>query len=380
MDTRGDRLGDGEEPEEDGADLASSEMGKAVRLQQERQNLLAAIASSNPDTVVHRVGWILNNYPDARNSDIKLQLCYWQMFCPDQYDGGTITPDDLYRLPRLTSLARARARIQNTLKLFLADAGVRKHRGTLSKEERKEAVAAKHSSAPVYAVYVDESGKTQRTLLVGSLWILQGPETFRIAMKLMRWRDRSGFRGELHFAEVDERSLPYFRQAIDILVENASAVSLKYAALPRAGTGPVLEVIPKLIYHLIVRGIWHEHQSGRAPLPRNLQLWKDAEEVGYDRLVLAELRDRLESAAVAQFAGELAVDVLEAVDSKGNDLLQIADLFTASINRMINPPDPAPRNASPKDELARYIVARTAVELRAEADDRYEDLAVRINL
>ncbi|MFB3143008.1 MAG: hypothetical protein ACE10F_00325 [Candidatus Methylomirabilales bacterium] len=371
---------DAEEPEDEGAETTPSEEAKAAEIEQERGRLLAALASSNPDTVVHKVAWILNNYPDTRNSDITLQLRYWETFCPDQYDGSAITPKDLYRLPRLPTLTRARARIQNTLRLFLADADVRRQRGTLSEEEREEAVAAKHSSAPVYAVYVDESGKTQRNLLVGSLWILQGPETFRMAMKLMQWRATSGFREELHFTEVDERSLPYYLQAIDIVVENASALSLKYVTIPRAGAGPVQVVVPKLIYHLVVRGIAHEHESGRAPLPRNLQLWKDSEEAGYDQLVLAELSDRLRNAATAQFAGDLVIDVVEAADSKGNDLLQVADVFTASINRMINPPDPAPKTPGPKDELARYVITRTAVALNAEVDDQYEDLAVRINL
>lgn len=371
---------DAEEPDEDGAETTPSEESKTAEIEKERRRLLAALASSNPDTVVHKVAWILNNYPDTRNSDITLQLRYWETFCPDEYDGSPITHEDLYKLPRLTTLTRARARIQNTLRLFLADADVRRQRGTLSEEEREEAVAAKHASAPVYAVYVDESGKTQRNLLVGSLWILQGPETFRMAMKLMEWRATSGFREELHFTDVDEKSLPYYLEAIDIVVENASALSLKYVTMPRAGSGPVQVVIPKLIYHLVVRGISHEHESGRAPLPRNLQLWKDSEEDGYDRLVIAELGDRLRSAAMAQFGGDLAIDVVEAADSKGNDLLQVADVFTASINRIINPPDPAPKTPGPKDELARHVIARTAVVLDAEVDDKYEDLAVRINL
>ena len=262
--------------------------------------------------------------------------------------------------------------------MFLADAEVRKHRGTLSEEEREEAVAAKHTAAPVYAIYVDESGKTQANLLVGGLWILQGPETFRIAMKLMEWRATTGFKDELHFTDVDERSLSYFKEAVDIVVENASALSLKYVAVPRAGAGPVRDLVPKLIYHLVVRGILHEHESGRAPLPRNLQLWKDAEEPGYDRMVLAELGDRLRNAAAGRFNGQLVIDILEAADSKDNDLLQVADLFTASINRIINPPDPPPRNPGPKDELARYVVSRTGVSLDAESQDQYEDLAVRI--
>jgi hypothetical protein len=358
----------------------SSEERKAAQIDQERQSLRSVIAASRPDTLVYKVGWVLNNYPDARNSDITLQLRYWETFCPGQYTGGSIATEDLYQLPRLTSLARARARIQNTLKMFLADAEVRKHRGTLSEEERDEAVAARYSAAPVFAIYVDESGKTQANLLVGGLWILQGPETFRIAAKLIEWRDRTRFKDELHFTEVDERSLPYFKEAVDIVLENASALSFKYVAIPRAGAGPVRDVVPKLIYHLVVRGILHEIDSGRAPLPRNLQLWKDAEEAGYDRIVLADLADRLRNAAAGQFNGQLIIDTLEAADSKDNDLLQITDLFTASINRLVNPPDPRPRVPGPKDELSQYVVDRTGVSLDAELSDHYEDLAVRINL
>lgn len=275
-----------ENPKDAAEEPASPSEEKADRIDQERRDLITTLASSKPETLVQKVGWVLNTYPDTRNSDISLQLRYWKTFCPDQYDGGAMTADDLYKLPRLTSLVRARARVQNTLKLFLADTEVRKRRGTLSEEEREEAVVAKLSSAPVYAVYADESGKTQRHLLVGSLWILQGPETLRIATKLLQWRDVSKFRDELHFADVDAKALPYYKQAIDIVVDNASALSLKYVAIPRAGAGPVQQVIPKLLYHLIVRGVSHEHDSGRAPLPRNFQLWKDAEEEGYDRLVL----------------------------------------------------------------------------------------------
>jgi hypothetical protein len=365
---------------EDDVEEAPSEIDKALRIEQEREALRAALAASKPDTLVHKVGWILNNYPATRNSDITLQLRFWETFCPEMYDGVSITPDDLFKLPRLTSLVRARARIQNTLKMFLADAEVRKHRGTLSEEEREEAAEAAHSSAPVYAVYVDESGKTQKHLLVGSVWILQGPETLRISHKLEEWRDKSGFRDELHFTEVNDTVLPRYKEAIDIVVDNASALSLKYVAVPRAGTGAVAQVIPKLMYHLIASGIEHEHKSGRAPLPRHLQLWKDSEEEGYDKLVLAELKDKLKTAAATQFDGKLVIDIIEAADSKSNNLMQVADVFTASINRHINPPDPPPKAPGAKDLLAQHVISRTGVTLAAEADDHYDDLAVRINL
>jgi hypothetical protein len=74
------------------------------------------------------------------------------------------------------------------------------------------------------------------------------------------------------------------------------------------------------------------------------------------------------------------IDVSEAADSKSNDLLQVVDIFVASINRIINPPEPAPKAPAAKDQLASYVIQRTGVTLAEEADDQYEDLAVRINL
>ncbi len=353
---------------------------QAARIERERAELLSVVAAAQPDTLQHKVAWVLNNYPETRNSDIGLQLRYWETFCPEDYDGHSIEPADLYRLPRLTSLSRARARIQNTLRLFLADPSVRRQRHTLSEDERAESSDARRDSAPVYVVYADESGKTQPNLVVGSLWILQGPETYRITVKLDEWRESSGFRGELHFAEVTDKVLPYYKQAIDIVVDSASAMSLKYVAVPREGAGKPQDVVPKLLYHLLVRGVIHEDSTGRAPLPRNLQVWKDAEERGYDALVLAELKDRLVSAASAQFGGRLMIDVVEAADSKDNNLLQVADLFVASLNRFLNPPDRAGKAGNPKDDLAGYVLKRTAVSLEAAAGETYDDLAVRILL
>src|SRR5262249_47402395 len=106
-----------------------------------------------------------------------LQLRYWETFV-DDYDPNAFTPDDLYRLPRLNSLSRSRATIQNKLKLFQATAAVRERRGTMSDEERERAV--REAAYPVLAIYADESGKTQDHIVVGSLWVLRSEETLRL--------------------------------------------------------------------------------------------------------------------------------------------------------------------------------------------------------
>lgn len=96
--------------------------------------------------------------------------------------------------------------------------------------------------------------------------------------------------------------------------------------------------------------------------------------------MLAELGDRLRNAAANQFEGRLELDVLEAADSKSNDLLQVADVFVASLNRVLNPPEPPPQVPGAKDRLAAYVIERTGIQIAEEGEDQCEDLAVRINL
>ena len=127
------------------------------KIEEERQLLLTRVGSSDVSTLRQRIAWLLNRYPSTRNSDIALQIKHWETFEGETYRGSNIVADDLYKLTRLTSIARERARIQNQYRLFLADPDVREHRGTLEEDERENAVST--PDYPVYAVFLDESGK-----------------------------------------------------------------------------------------------------------------------------------------------------------------------------------------------------------------------------
>src|SRR5439155_3184472 len=108
-----------------------------------------------------------------------------------------------------------------------------------------------------------------------------------------------------------------------------------------------------LSFHLLLRGVEAEDQSGRAPLPRRLQVWKDAEEVGQDRLVLADIHRRLQDTSKARFDGKLLLDEFFPENSEENSMLQIADLFTSSINRVLNAEG---ERKQPKDQLADHLL------------------------
>ena len=358
-----------DDPAPEPGDPADPELA-ARELAAEQERVLAAVATGAFDTVEQKVAWILNAYPGARDSDITLQLRYWETFV-DDYDPATFAPGDLYTLPRLTSLSRSRATIQNKLKLFQATEEVRERRGTLSDEERERAV--REAAHPVFAIYADESGKTQDHLVVGSLWVLRSEETYRLMLALRNWRAQRNFDAELHFTNLNDGNIDRYIEAVDIVVANAAALGFKSISIPRRGGGAVQEVIGNLFYHVIVQGLEHEAGTGRAPLPRVLQLWKDAEEEAADTLLLANIQDRL----IARFQDQLPIDFARAISSRGFDLLQIADLFTGSVNRVTNPPNQPPAQPHAKDRFAAYCLGAIGWAAPGAGDG---DMAVSVNI
>jgi hypothetical protein len=325
---------------------------KDAQLEDEQAKILRSVASARLDTLQERVAWILNHHPGARDSDITLQLIYWKLFDSDIYNGSFIEADDLYRLTRLTSLQRARAKIQNSYKLFQASPEVRRQRGMLEESEKEKAVE-QQLSYDVFAVYADESGKTQEYLVVGSVWFLYGPETATMVQEIEACRKRRAFDGELHFKKISKLNLPMYKEVADILAARSSTVSFKAISVERKGIAKVNDALTDLYYLLLVNGVEHEHDTGRGSLPRMLQLWKDAEEPGFDKLLLENVRDRITQAGISRFNSELKVDHFEAVDSEAFSLIQLADLLTSSISRVLNAKGD---RTNPKDEFANYLL------------------------
>jgi hypothetical protein len=128
---------------------------------------------------------------------------------------------------------------------------------------------------------------------------------------------------------------------------------------------------------LLVRGVEHEHQTGRGPLPRSLQVWKDLEEPGSDKLFLAALKERVLAAGAARFENQLGTEEFTAVDSKRSTLVQVADLYTSSINRVLNAEG---QRTGPKDEFADYLLDLLGVPHGPETAEQVGDMATLISL
>ena len=343
-------------------------------LEASQEMILQGVAAGDLDTLQQRVAWVLNHFPEARDSDVKLQLEYWRQF--EEYDDGPIDPSDLFERARLTSLARARAKLQNTYKLFQASFEIRRRRGKLSEEELQKA-AEQRPSYPLIAVYVDETGKNARHIILASVWFLHVPETVRFVNRLARWRADSGFEKELHFKELEHQEASSYRAAFELFMQEATTVSFKAISVEREGVRRVDDALEELYYYLLLHGVEHEAASGRAPLPRGVQLWKDEEEKGRDKLLLAAVKDRINVAGKALHSGQLTADEFRSVPSKGQALVQIADLFAGSLNRTLNATG---ERRSAKDDFARYLLERVGMPSGLTQEASIGDTTIHFNL
>jgi hypothetical protein len=187
------------------------------------------------------------------------------------------------------------------------------------------------------------------------MWYLNGAETTKIYGLVEDWKKARGIDRELHFKSITEAKLPHYLELADLIAARSAMLSFKAVSVPRKGVSNVHDALMRLTSHLIVRGIEHEHSTGRAILPRGISVCKDAEEVGQDKVFTAELSDRMKQAAVSQFHDNLYVDEFYAEESASNVHLQITDLFTSSVGRQLNA---AGARSHPKDQFADYFLAK----------------------
>lgn len=335
----------------------------------EKQRVLFAISRNSPKRLLDRVAWILNHYTNARDSDIACQLHYWKTFQGDLYSGGNILQENYPNLERLNSITRARARVQNDLKMFIASPEVRKRRGKLEDEEKQRALEER-PTFPIYCIYADESGKTSKYLLVGSVWVLRSYETIKITNAINQKKQSIGFKGEMHFKEINKGNLDTYCELLNAIIENSSSISFKGIGVLRSGLTNLDDTLNKLFYHMVIQGIKEEDTSGRAVLPRNLQFRKDSEEESKDKLSMMEIELQLINAAKSIFNDRLYVDIVEAENSERSPLMQIADLFVSSISRYLNKGEGA---EGPKDVFAKKFLQSFGVNTNSQVLDGFSD-------
>lgn len=348
--------------------------GSVEKIEMEKKMLLGNVTSGNLITSKDKVGFILNHHVDARNSDIDLAWNYWRTFEKEKFNGFSITKEQMFTLTRISSLTRTRAKIQNEYKLFQAEDSVKKYRGVLEKEKKAQEIEDKPTGLPMYGVYIDETGKNDDYLCIGSLWLVDGGvKILETTRKLDMWKRENSINYEFHFAEVKKHKLEAYKNFFRKFINLNPTVGFKLIAVRNTGFRGLSQAITDLTFHLINRGISHENITSRAPLPRVLQVWMDEEETGSDTLKIENLKERIKGLNL----DGLYLDDIQSISSESNYFIQAVDLFTASINRKLN----VTGMTNHKDELADFILGLTNFSLdQLDLQNSDVDSAVVFNL
>ncbi|MDB4904244.1 MAG: hypothetical protein JWQ63_3525 [Mucilaginibacter sp.] len=331
---------------------------KEKKIEFEKQELLNRVVSGNIENIKDRVAFILNTSNDARNSDRELAWVYWHIFESNLLDGAAITEEQFKALTQVSSLSRIRAKIQNEYKLFQADEKVRRFRGVLEADQKQEAIEDKPSGIGTYSVYIDETGKTQDYLSVGSIWLLKyGYSIIESQRELNKWKKEKGISFEFHFTELTKHKMDHYKEFFLKFLSLHPDIGFKLIVINNKGHNDKNSAITDLTYHLISKGVLHEDSTRRAPLPRVLQVWLDEEEKGSDQLKLENIKERITS---QQIPG-LYIGDFFAVPSADNFFIQAVDLFTGSINRKLHNPE----SSNFKDEFADFVLASLKFDIKS---------------
>lgn len=365
-----------EKPPQAELDFLSESDKKQKEIEERKEFILESVLNFRFNTTEQKVAWLLNNYPQTRDSDITLQIQFWRHFNKESILNETVKLSDLYHLPRLNSLTRLRARIQNEFDLFLAKDEIRKHRGKLSEEEKKKAVEKKEEYTETSLVYADESGKNDTFIVVGSVWFLIPFSAYTLESALSEFRKESLRDHEIHFTKAGKSQKEAYYKLAKIIKDNSEFISFKAVYLENNGLSNKQEAIRKLFYFLVSKGVEHEVSSNRIGLPRVVNFTKDAEEAGYDSLLLEEMRDRLSNHSSTHFDKKVRYDQLNAEDSEQNNLLQIADLFTGCLSRRLNHKD----NRTWKDQFAEDFLRAVGMETEDFGKENFGDVSVALKI
>jgi len=344
---------------------------KKQRIERERAELIRSVAAEDFTTLKSRVAAILNLYPNARDSDIVLTIKYWSTFQSDLYNSTGIAPADLFKLERETHIVRARAMIQNDYGLFLASETIKGHRRK-NEVTIKAEILEQPAERSVLRVYADETGKTGQFVMVASVWILSGFAAFQIAQRLEAWRKNSTFaKREMHFAKLGKSDETALTQYLEVVRANSEFMSFKLIGVERAKTKrSIVEIVFKLHQRMLIQGALHEVNSGRASLPRAIDVTID-EEDSIDAIALAEMRAAVQR-ELSDSHKDLTVGDVTLSSSRNSALLQLADMVAGAANRRRN--HDGERNF--KDEFADQIIETLNLVVEEGGDENFDSSAV----
>lgn len=314
-----------------------------------------------PDDVVllttrkERVAYILNRYPETRNSDKELFLRYLAVFHDLDPRATFLEVVGRGDLPAQTVIARARAELQNKYRLYLPT----RPEVVIQRQGRERAYQRVFQHLDEEEVdegreltfYSDESGITGGYLIYGFLTFLHGYDAFLFNLRVMEGRREGEKAPHFHFRGVRASQVAAYEQFFQLGVDLPSA-RLQVHIFDRARLpGPQAQVLLGSLAAAAMATIRSLQASGVIDAGLRITFLPDRSQ---DQLFYLSLAEALEPPLVTRgfrFGG------ITPQGSRSSYPVQLADIVTSSFGRQLNNP-----GDSPKDDLAGRVLAHWRVE------------------
>jgi hypothetical protein len=365
-----------------GGGFVTRSADRQSKIETEKQRLEAELANGDFRTLRARVALILSRHKQARNSDLELQQWYWATFYPEQYTyGQNVSYEEMKNMERLTHLARMRAKIQNEFEMYVADDAIQQERKRRAQVTRENISYDQPSTAPVSAVYCDETGKNSTLMGVGGIWFADVSGAWELQRALTKWRTTKHIKAkEFHFTKLSSGLVPHAKDFFQEALKHAGWFGFKAVLVPTSGlVHKVDDALRELHYQLIYQGIEHDLSAGRVTYPRGIALWKDQDE-GWDGLHVQRLSDDLRVALTRRYGTDVEFREVLPVKSELSFLIQLSDLFMGSLNRTLERAQRQDDQPHFKDEMAEYILNALNVSFSGGRFDSSDEDFVSIKL
>lgn len=324
-------------------------------VEQQRQVLLAALANSDYGTVEQKVAYILQRYPETRNSHTRLAIQYWLKFNADKLaNWDRLSLDVLLEVENFENIERAARNIQNTLKLW---SGGERYKTLRDARQLlfSEYFAEQRKGDPEIRLYLDETGTDQKSGFLGVAGVCAADwrQYGRYHAALCQWRERLNYPGTLHASQITDDITGHLALLAEVNKRKGGLLFVAHVMRARGMTHTELEA---LFVQVVLDTLRNLDDSACLNEPKALLVTKEANS-GFDSVFLRPLRADLEDALAAEFLRRVYLKDVQSVPKGREVMLEVADQIAhALLRRTLH------RGHHPKDRVAEAVMNVTGFE------------------
>ena len=336
-------------------------------------------------TNLSKVGYILWQYPETRNSDITLALKFYKVFYPELIKQEAISFENFYKLPKMYDIQRDRAKIQNDYKLFPASAEVQRKRHDRSEEYTKYYLKDKAEelcATAEYSLFFDESGKEEQYFILAGIVIdslaieLSEYQKQILAIKSNLLQKFGLTNEELKFTNIKQANYEFYKEFIDELFKLQNKPMFCSILINNQGLKKHSKLVKteKLLEFMLMEALSPVIQKAtRNSLLNsvvNLNITLDIDGKSPDMIETKEKENNLQNRLNERYKYFVNIDNLQWEDSKNNIFIQLSDLYASSLNNIFSDKPTESRTAKAKKDFAWFILSKVGIK---NIDDNDEE-------